>query len=243
MRRITLAVAASVLWLGATGIVSAQDLLRQMYSRVPNTTWTGFYVGGNAGYGWTKIGSSAVSALGSAQSSFTMKGAIAGGQIGTNIQSDKFVFGIEGDFQGSWQKIDGTGNATDLFRAVGSTAAIPDQTTSMDWFTTIRFRGGVGVDRVLIYGTGGVAAASIRTAAASSNFTLVKEAHLRYGWTAGGGVEVMVSPNVSVKGEYLHMDFGSYTNNYIYSVGSLPVDQRQRVTSEIVRVGVNFLFR
>ena len=65
------------------------------------------------------------------------------------------------------------------------------------------------------------------------------------GWVVGGGVEAMLSRNWTVKAEYLHLDFGGYTDPYVYlgTTPTTPVDLHQRITDDIVRVGVNYMFR
>src|SRR5437868_6936227 len=68
--------------------------------------WTGFYIGVNAGYGWSRdrtvnfsnITGTLVSPTGvPALVAFDTKGAVAGGQIGYNVQSGALLFGIEAD--------------------------------------------------------------------------------------------------------------------------------------------------
>jgi len=246
MRRMSLVIVAAALSFGAVENVSAQDILHAMYSRVPVVNWTGFYVGGNFGYGWTNVESSANSVLGSAASSFKMKGVIAGGQLGMNVQfSGPWLIGIESDFQKSWQKLNGPGNTAVLNRSVGVGGLAINETDDMDWFGTTRFRMGVAQDRVLFYGTAGVAYASIRTRASSAGISIINGTPVKIGWAAGGGIEAMLTRNWTVKAEYLYLDFGGYTDPYIYTgtVPGTPVDLHQRITDQIVRFGVNYYFR
>jgi outer membrane immunogenic protein len=79
----------------------------------PAFTWTGFYVGLNAGYDWAADpisltpgglwntafdsgNSSFIAANGS--STLRPSGFIGGGQVGLNYQVQNFVLGLEGDF-------------------------------------------------------------------------------------------------------------------------------------------------
>jgi outer membrane immunogenic protein len=90
----------------------------------PITNWSGFYVGGNVGYGWGDPGTNAAgngtapffSVLPPFQTfpfnfAFTdsntarLNGVIGGGQIGYNYQLTRsWVLGLEADFQGSGQR-------------------------------------------------------------------------------------------------------------------------------------------
>jgi outer membrane immunogenic protein len=91
--------------------------------------WTGFYVGGNAGWGWA-------SALGTDPSGY-----LIGLQAGYNFQLASGVLaGIETDIAISG--IDGSGSAG---------------TFSLDYLGTVRGRLGYGIDRFMLYGTAGLA--------------------------------------------------------------------------------------
>jgi outer membrane immunogenic protein len=244
MHRVAFALlGAVVLCAGATSSVSAQDIFDVLTSRMPVANWTGFYVGGNVGYGWAKDDSSATSSIGGASAStFTMKGLSAGGQIGANVQfSGPWVIGIETDFQASWQKFDGPANATNLTNSVGF-APPATETVRMEWFGTTRARFGYAADRVLIYGTGGVAYAVVKTNGNTGALTIINDSPVKIGWAAGGGVEVMLDRNWTLKGEYLHLDLGVSKDDYV-TAGGVTASLQQKITDEIVRVGVSYLFR
>jgi outer membrane immunogenic protein len=243
MRRMSMAIATAALCFGAAGNVSAQDILRQMYSPVAAATWTGFYAGGNFGYGWARDSSSVdASNGGQAASSFTIKGVNAGGQIGANLQfSGPWMTGIESDIQKSWQRFDGpNGNLSNLNSAAGF--ALPTtERVSLEWFGSTRARFGYAASAVLIYGTGGVAYGQVKTKGGANGFTQINDSPVKFGWAAGGGIEAMVSRNVSIRGEYLHLDFGGTTE--AYGAGGLTANLHQKITNDIVRVGVNYMFR
>jgi outer membrane immunogenic protein len=157
--------------------------------------WTGFYIGGNAGYSWgrsstdvtyynTATGAIIAPPPGSiTNASFNMDGAIAGGQIGYNWQSSNWVFGLEADLQWSDEK----GRANYLCAAVAVTAgaclpsltALPPGVTGtalaydqhLQWFGTVRGRAGVSVTpQTLLYVTGGLAYGEIKTTASIAGF-------------------------------------------------------------------------
>lgn len=99
-----------------------------------------------------------------------------GGYIGYNIQTNThLVVGVEGDLL-----------------AAGK--------TDNNWDATLRGRVGYAFNRVLLYGTGGVAFGGLQNLGASSTNT---------GWTAGVGVEAAVTQNVTARVEYRHTDLGN----------------------------------
>jgi outer membrane immunogenic protein len=135
------------------------------------------------------------------------EGAFGGLQLGANWQSGAFVIGAEGDL--GWMAID---ESKLLFRP-GSDQDIG--TVDYDWYATLTGRLGYAFDRTLVYFKGGAAFAEIAITAADldngdiyqGSFTQNSDVHT--GWTLGGGLEHALTPNVSIKGEYLFMDFGS----------------------------------
>ena len=201
--------------------------------------WSGFYLGVSFGGSFGKqaasaspIGTGATVASGSAD----MNDAIVGDTIGFNIQSGPLVYGIEADFQGSWE------NGEGVFTATGPTTTF-DYTARLRWFGTVRGRIGCAFDRLLPYVTGGWAygrgriEASTR-APAVANTSFVTEDNYT-GWTIGAGLEWAFYDNWSAKLEYLYMDLGSgdrvtASTAYNFTPSGL--------TENIVRVGVNYRF-
>ena len=96
------------------GTASAADMPMQSYSNAPAIapviySWTGFYVGGNFGYSWGKANSdftnTPIGGLATTRSSSqNLNGALGGGQVGFNWQTNAFVWGVEADFQGTDQR-------------------------------------------------------------------------------------------------------------------------------------------
>ncbi|WP_343234574.1 outer membrane protein [Microvirga splendida] len=142
----------------------------------PIFTWTGFYGGLNAGWGWRGDDEETVVLGGATPGTLVFPdsgdgGFTGGGQIGYNYQIGSFVIGLETDIQ--WAD---TGDAEDVrfFPAGAPGTFVPGEFNNdlSDWFGTVRARAGVAFDRVLIYATGGLAYSDDTT-----------------GWVAGGGVE------------------------------------------------------
>ena len=94
----------------AISSVQAADLpVYTPVAPVPVFTWTGFYVGLNAGYGWAHSSATATitnnffgTFVGTGTDDFN--GGIAGGQVGVNYQTGAAVLGVEVDAQWSGQK-------------------------------------------------------------------------------------------------------------------------------------------
>ena len=108
----------------------------------------------------------------------------------------------------------------------------------------------------LIYATGGLAVGRIRSATTVS-FTAAGDTYVgtnadtRAGWTVGAGAEWMLTPNWSIKAEYLYVDLGtsSYTNvcttpAICVTPFAQPASYRTdlRVHEDIARVGLNYHF-
>jgi outer membrane immunogenic protein len=187
----------------------------------PPFSWTGIYIGGNAGYGFADATVNE-SAFGfSATATERLTGAIAGGQIGFNWQFGSFLAGLEADLQWSGQKFTVT--------APGITAT--DKITS---FGTLRPRIGFVADHWLFYGTAGLGYGMWRTDI-TTPFVTAWASTSRLTWAAGAGVEAAVTNNVTVKLEYLFLD----TGNISQTVGGATASAT--VTDSLLRVGVNFL--
>lgn len=189
--------ASALLAIATTSAASAADLARKApIAPVEIWNWTGFYLGGNAGYSWGR-GSSNVSYFNTVTglpiapppgsitgAGYDMDGAIAGGQIGYNWQSSNWVFGLEADAQWSDEKgraaylcaatvVPAAGvclpGLTFLPPGAAGTALALDQ--HLEWFGTVRGRVGVlATPRVLFYATGGLAYGSIKTTGALAGF-------------------------------------------------------------------------
>ena len=120
----------------------------RLIAAVPLFTWTGFYVGVNAGYGWNTNDSITIGGV-----TFDTDddgGFVGGAQVGYNYQIGSFVVGLEGDIQYA----DFGGNDRFDFDDDG---ILDDGFDRSDWFGTVRARAGVAFDRALIYATGGFA--------------------------------------------------------------------------------------
>jgi outer membrane immunogenic protein len=163
----------------------AADMALKAPPPAPVNSWTGFYVGGNVGYGWGNASgnlsdsliATVFSGLGSLPSSFPeslkLKGAIGGGQFGYNYQLNQtWVVGLETDLQlanehaGSSQSAATSGTSINM-GVTGLTSSNEGTTfeSKISWFGTARARAGMLITpTTLLYGTGGVAFGGVKVA-------------------------------------------------------------------------------
>jgi len=192
MKKFALASAAvSMMFVGAA---SAADIaVKARPAPVPVFTWSGCYIGGNAG--WigsdgrqdTAPGGSYLAAPGAnpppnlqGTGDFAANipvlsdhygthgsGGLVGVQAGCNVQNGAFVFGVEGDW--AWTSLKSTTTAAYLaFPDVGNPGFIvapraEQVSTRLDSLATFRGRAGFAWDRLYLYGTGGLAIGDVRS--------------------------------------------------------------------------------
>jgi outer membrane immunogenic protein len=246
--------------------VSAADLGMPMKAPpiaapVPMYNWTGFYIGGNAGGGWSHDSFSVVSSSGSAGSgSSDGNGWFGGGQIGFNYQfARSWVIGIEAD--ADWSDVKGSESHCNTVIATGAISSCSTSSTKQDDFGTVRGRLGYAINNVLLYGTGGWAWSHSATdstitciggrcpgASVASGFlgSAASTNASPSGWVAGGGIEWGFVPNWTLRVEYLHLQFEGIGQDFTFTnsvTGTTLFSHSQASSSEdTVRVGVNYLF-
>lgn len=200
------------------------DLMGKGASLAPlpaNFDWTGFYVGLSGGY--LDPNYSVKSPIGGRRD-FGDGGFLIGGTIGYNRQFGRFVAGVEGDM--SYAHADG--DYDDLFGFGSGFGGKAD----INYLATVRGRIGVALDRVLLYGTGGLALSDVdfKTELGSIHD------NTRAGYTVGGGVEYAFTQNITAKVEYLYSDFRAKDKDF--DAASIDTDFDLRT----VRVGLNYKF-
>jgi outer membrane immunogenic protein len=251
MRRIFLAATSTIAI--STSAAMAADL-SPMSTKAPApvaASWTGGYVGLNAGYAWGNLGGTRLANdfwTDLNVPSFTPKGFIGGGQIGYNWQTGLLVLGGEVDFSGMSVKDDRS--VDPFFIGKGSpTSAV--FSSRYDWLFTARLRAGVTfAQNWLVYATGGLAVTQARDSITASNIfgpnTSVtwSDSKTLYGGTIGGGLEYAFASNWSAKVEYLYAKFDDTTptassQNVVFSFGPAA---RFSHDLNIVRAGINYKF-
>lgn len=201
--------------------------------------WTGFYVGGNGGYGWVN-GTASITIGGLAiNSTGNLNGFLAGGQAGFNWQLGGLVLGLEGDYQWSDQK-----SVTTSSCGAGCSLS---ETTKIGSFGTARLRIGGAFDRILIYATGGAAwtsASDTLTATVGGvSADILSLSGNQWGWTVGGGLEFGIWDNWSAKVEYLYIQTTNLTGSAVVPfLGGATITETASFKDSIVRLGINYRF-
>lgn len=252
---------------------TAADVAAPVYKAAPAVvwSWTGFYIGGDVG---------AAMQGGSGTSNFFQNdgdpafdnniqkqspnptSAIGGIHAGYNWQfAPNWVAGLEGDWQWIGSRYSFC-RQTDIDSVACSDnnrgfANISGETRSIG---TVRGRLGYAFDHVMVYGTGGVAFADIKTTlgvnclrdgcgdSGTTNATASSSSTVRTGWVAGAGLEWMLTQNWLVRTEYLHADFGNLSNTLNLATancingGPCGVSWSRDLHYDIVRAGISYKF-
>jgi len=215
---------------------------------IPYTGWQGFYLGGAIGA--ARLNTTATTSesfeganeaifpcgfiFDSSACSTGTTGFTAGVQAGYDWQSRYFVYGVVADW--TWTNLKHSINR-------GGFSSQATFQAKVDWLATFRGRMGLAVDDTLVYITGGLALAELKSSAGFTgpeggfNTGLSK---VQAGWVAGLGVEHKLNQNWSVFSELLYYDLGRASATS--SVGS--TSYTTEFTHEIFqgKLGVNYRF-
>jgi outer membrane immunogenic protein len=178
---------------------------------------------------------------------------IGGAQVGANWQTNRIVFGLEGDID--WKGFHDSDTVTRTLGPpyVGNPAFTSTVSVATGWIATIRGRAGVApAPGVLLYATGGVALAEVKSdtsamfAAPVGTSAAGSYSDVRVGWTVGAGGEWAFTNNWSAKLEYLFVDLGDldYASQCVapaINCAEGPLEFRTRVdlNQHLFRIGLN----
>lgn len=160
--------------------------------------WSGVYVGFQVGHGSGDATTNEMldGEVNDGPLEYRTKGALGGIHIGYNGQSGRFVYGVEGDIEhagidGHWDWGNGNGLSKEI-----------------DWVGSLRGRIGVTADRLMVYGTAGLAVARVEMAVIDDDAVALSKAEAAVGLTAGLGAQYALTDRMSVRMEYRYTDFG-----------------------------------
>jgi outer membrane immunogenic protein len=131
------------------------------------------------------------------------------------MQNGHFVYGVEGDIG-----YDGSSGSRAGVRSRGGIDG------------SLRGRAGYAPnDRLLVYGTAGAAAKSLKvTTPVSSDQNAV------YGWTAGAGIDAKLTDKVFARVEYRYTDYGKEA----FNVGGVKSNVSDKTNTIEAGIGVKF---
>ena len=267
-----IAIAASA-GIAAIPAASAADMAPR-YTKAPPPivevwTWDKYYVGLNGGYSWGRSDTTGtfynnvtgVQLSPTESSIIHLDGWVFGGQVGKNWQFGKWVVGLEADAQWTDEKgrrdftcaaVPGACN-TVTFGPGLNVAPTTTFNQEISWFATFRPRvGALVTPTALLYVTGGLAVAGIKTDGVLSGITGASlptsvawsNDQTRFGWVVGAGLEARLWGNWTGKLEGLYMDYGSFSSSptLVTSTPQLRFDYTSKVTDVVVRAGLNYHF-
>ena len=215
MTRILLSsVALGVLAL-ATSAMGADLAVKAGPPVAPVYDWTGIWVGGFGGYAFGNHNLN--NALGFQPVGFTnytanweSHGGFGGGEIGYYWQTGQFVWGIKGDFAGSGIKGTDNGALGQVGNVQGNVLII--DSNKLKWLGSLQAQGGIAVDRLLLFFSGGWAAGDLSHTdlnPVAGGGTDAFSVH-RSGLVAGGGLAYAMTDNIIGKVEFRYYDLGTY---------------------------------
>jgi outer membrane immunogenic protein len=226
-------------------------------------SWTGAYIGGNIGYGWsgnTGAGWSSFTDPGGAFGAATYfalggnvlpgvkpAGVLGGGQIGYDWQlSPTVVLGVVTDLDASGMK----GAGASAVAPGGAAASIQSNSAQIKWVGTTRIKVGFASDRWLVYGTGGLAYGRVSEQnglnCVGCGGTVIfsgSNSATNTGGAIGAGLEYGLTPNWTIGTEYLYLDLGkvSTTASDIIAPG-VTFTSTAKIQSSIVRINLDYKF-
>jgi outer membrane immunogenic protein len=272
MRQLTAAVMAILIALSSA--VQAADMARPVLKAVPPTpvattyNWTGFYVGGHAGWGWAHNRFHDL-ATGLDAADFFANGGFAGGQIGYNWQSGAWVFGIEGEgsvahirkgvfgpfclpgtpfgcSQVCGSGLGGIGNPLACNQGcspfgLGGFGCFGQLGARIEEMALLTGRVGYAFGPWLAYAKAGGAYAHERYVFNTTGVLSTIVDGDRWGWIVGAGVEYGFAANWSAKLEYNFIDFGTKRLSFAAAgIGTFVFDHSQQV--HLAKFGINYRF-
>jgi outer membrane immunogenic protein len=161
-------------------------------------------------------------------------GGLVGGQVGYNWTNCNTFWGMEID--GSWSN---TKVTTVLDPETDDNKRI---TSRLDALVTGRVRAGAALDNLLLYVTGGVAAARINTTWVDGVDVFAQIKEWRWGWVAGFGTEWAFTDRISLRSEVLYVDFVDRQHRVPFGSSDSFANFTHSDSAWIARVGLNVKF-
>ena len=210
--------------------------------------WTGFYVGGYVGGGWsdanwsdpfgTTISPSGAPNIAGFGDVTHATGPLGGGRIGANWQIGQWVLGAEADasaadFRGDNTCFSGIGgiNCEHIVKGLETVTG----RLGYAWNRSLLYAKGGGAWAETTYNLNGNTNGSLSLGTGSSNATAS-------GWVAGVGIEYALTDNWTTNFEYDHIGLDSVTVPFptVAVINTQSISVRQSIN--ILKLGVNYKF-
>jgi outer membrane immunogenic protein len=241
MKNFLLATVGLVAMAGIAAPASAADMAVKAAPApiiAPIYNWTGFYIGGNGGWGESHncVDFLNTQGVAVAQGCRDRSGGVIGGQLGYRWQSSQWVFGLEA--QGDWADL-----SNQRLSIVNNTLATRTKTSGIGLFT-----GQIGYawNASLFYFKGGAAVTDNRFSVldAPTGVELAASSATRWGGTVGVGWEYGFAPNWSAGIEYDHLFMGHANNSFTATDPRLVGVLNSRISQDVdmVTLRVNYRF-
>ena len=179
------------------------------YTAPRTYNWNGIYAGIHSGAAFDRFDGAAKK---------SRNEVLLGGQLGYNMQLGNMVFGMEGDMS-----MNGLSSSSKR-RGAGTSA-------DMRYVSTLKARAGVAFDRVLVYGTGGLAYGNMK-----ASDGLLSKTKSKLGYVVGAGAEYGITNNLTAKLEYNYVSLGK--QNFQFGGNRTRIG----VTEHLVKAGLNYRF-
>jgi outer membrane immunogenic protein len=236
--RAILTLATAIGLVGASQAALAADLpvrARSMPPAVVAYNWTGFYIGGHAGWASSETDWTFFNGIVSEGFSQRDSNWLGGGQIGYLHQWGNWVVGIEASY-----------SATDLEETSAALLAVNrSRRSQIDDLVHVTARLGYAADRLLWYVRGGYANAEVHfdTFVTSTGTPTTTSSDREDGWTVGAGLEYAVTQNVrlAVQYDYTNLDI-SDRNQFVFP-GFIVPETVSGASSDIHAVTARLNFR
>jgi opacity protein-like surface antigen len=216
--------------------------------------WTGVYLGGQIGGGWSDAswpdsfppttGPDNPNVAGAAPNGYNAPrfgdmthgtGPLAGGQVGYNVQRDRWVFGVQADASAADMRGENT-----CFSGV---SGVNCQHT-INALGSLTGRVGYAWDRALFYVKAGGAWANINYVINANTGLLTSgepsTSATPWGWTLGGGLEYALDKHWSFNVEYAHKDFSPSVS--FTTLDRFRLNESIHQTVDTLTLGVNYRF-
>ena len=208
--------------------------------------WTGFYIGGNGGWGQSRscLDFVRLDLVSFADGCDSRSGGLIGGQIGYRWQANQWVFGLEA--QGDWADLSRTRLSPFFDQALGGIPGTISTRTTTDGIGLFTGQIGYAWNQALFYVKGGAAVTSNRFSILQTftGFEFASVSTTRWGGTVGVGFEYGFTPNWSFGVEYNHLFMGDANNSFTnVNLGTAAV-LNNRITQDVdmVTARINYRF-